>query len=509
MTRPPRRRPAPTSSRARFAVNDRVHVLDEDRGTPVAPGTGDVGLARRHRTDPDRLLQGRSEDRRHVPRPSTGIRYSIPGNYTTVDVDGTIQLLGRGSACINTGGEKVYPEEVNSCSASTPRSPTALVVGVPDERFGEMVVALVVGADGDGSLDEDTLEAWCHGRVSDTSDRAAFCRHHARPLTRRARPTTPVCAHSPPSSSPRLRRACRACPSRSARRRTRRPDPRWPGPRRPRSVRSPRRIGGEDELRCGADRAGWALGRRGRRPEHRWPEGHLRGQGAGRGSRRWHATDHRSARRARDRPRCDGGRGRGRSVVGRLRRRSTGRPGARRVRRRLVRGRVRRGQVHRGRVRRRQVRRRRLRRRRRWRSGRRRRHLGRRRLRRWRWRVGLGWAMAAADASAAAVLPVPVPVPLAARVGRALPRRPGHGGRHLGRSHRGRSRAVVSVRGRDTSAERSERAGGERQGTQPGRRALHTWHGDAPFNELFPSSLVSAARWVDLEPTRENACAAR
>jgi hypothetical protein len=100
----------------------------------------------------------------------------------------------------------------------------------------------------------------------------------------------------------------------------------------------------------------------------------------------------------------------------------------------------------------------------------------------------------AAAASAASVLPVPVPVavPLATRVGRAL---------HTALAAAGAATVAgsltvavpVSVRGGDTGAERSERAGGERQGTQPGRRAPHTWHGDAPFNELVPSFLCRQA----------------
>ena len=72
-----------------------------------------------------------------------GVRYSVPGDYATVDADGTVRLLGRGSACINTGGEKVYPEEVEAELHRHPGVFDCVVVGVPDERFGEQVVALV------------------------------------------------------------------------------------------------------------------------------------------------------------------------------------------------------------------------------------------------------------------------------------------------------------------------------------------------------------------------------
>jgi 3-oxocholest-4-en-26-oate---CoA ligase len=150
---------------ARFAVNDRVRVLDEERGTPVTPGSGDVGLVAV--TGPIPIGYYKDEAKTAATfRTVDGVRYSIPGDYATVDADGTIQLLGRGSACINTGGEKVYPEEVEHVLREHPAVADCLVVGVPDERFGEMVVALVVAAGGDGTLDEAALEAWCRGRVS-------------------------------------------------------------------------------------------------------------------------------------------------------------------------------------------------------------------------------------------------------------------------------------------------------------------------------------------------------
>ena len=97
--------------------------------------------------------------------------------------DGIIQLLGRGSACINTGGEKVYPEEVELLLREHPGVFDCLVVGVPDQRFGEIVVALVVPTARAGA-DEEVLATWCHGRLSgykrpkrfllvDTLDRSA------------------------------------------------------------------------------------------------------------------------------------------------------------------------------------------------------------------------------------------------------------------------------------------------------------------------------------------------
>ena len=80
------------------------------------------------------------------------MRWVLPGDVATVVDDGTIQLLGRGSVCINTGGEKVFPEEVEACVVGHPAVYDVLVVGVPDDRWGQRVAAVVqpvAGADAD------------------------------------------------------------------------------------------------------------------------------------------------------------------------------------------------------------------------------------------------------------------------------------------------------------------------------------------------------------------------
>jgi acyl-CoA synthetase (AMP-forming)/AMP-acid ligase II len=92
-------------------------------------------------------------------------RYSIPGDYASVDPDGTIRLLGRGSACINTGGEKVYPEEVELALRAHPDVFDCVVVGLPDEKWGEMVIALLQANDGQ-ELDVDALRAHCRGSLA-------------------------------------------------------------------------------------------------------------------------------------------------------------------------------------------------------------------------------------------------------------------------------------------------------------------------------------------------------
>jgi 3-oxocholest-4-en-26-oate---CoA ligase len=116
-------------------------VLDDD-GRPIEPGTGGVGrLARsghvplRYHKDPRKTAETFTEIH--------GVRYSIPGDMARVEDDGTITLLGRGSNCINTGGEKVFPEEVEGAVKSHPDVFDVLVVGAPDERFGQRVAAIV------------------------------------------------------------------------------------------------------------------------------------------------------------------------------------------------------------------------------------------------------------------------------------------------------------------------------------------------------------------------------
>jgi acyl-CoA synthetase (AMP-forming)/AMP-acid ligase II len=125
---------------ARFTVNDQTAVLDDD-GTPVVPGSGQTGrLAKK-----GRVPLGYYKDEAKTAATFLtidGVRWVLPGDMATVDADGTVALLGRGSVSINTGGEKVYPEEVESVLKAHPDIEDAVVVGVPDDRWGERVVAI-------------------------------------------------------------------------------------------------------------------------------------------------------------------------------------------------------------------------------------------------------------------------------------------------------------------------------------------------------------------------------
>jgi fatty-acyl-CoA synthase len=131
---------------ARFAVNERIRVITDD-GRDVRPGSGEVGMVAvggrlplGYHNDPDKTAR--------TFRTIDGRRWSVPGDHATVEPDGTIRLLGRGSAKINTGGEKVYPEEVELALRRHPAVADCVVVGVPDARFGETVVAVVAPAAG-------------------------------------------------------------------------------------------------------------------------------------------------------------------------------------------------------------------------------------------------------------------------------------------------------------------------------------------------------------------------
>jgi 3-oxocholest-4-en-26-oate---CoA ligase len=94
-----------------------------------------------------------------------GKRYAVPGDWARVEEDGSITLLGRGNTCVNTGGEKVYPEEVEGALKSHPDVFDSLVIGVPDDRLGQRVAALVQLRAG-AAADQGALQAHVHGLLA-------------------------------------------------------------------------------------------------------------------------------------------------------------------------------------------------------------------------------------------------------------------------------------------------------------------------------------------------------
>jgi acyl-CoA synthetase (AMP-forming)/AMP-acid ligase II len=135
-----------TSTAPRFTVNAQTQVLD-DEGRPVTPGGGAVGRLARKGHVPLGYYKDEAKTKATFVEVD-GERWVLPGDYATVDEDGTVVLLGRGSTSINTGGEKVYPEEVETALMTSPDVADVVVVGVPDERWGERVVAVVKPAAG-------------------------------------------------------------------------------------------------------------------------------------------------------------------------------------------------------------------------------------------------------------------------------------------------------------------------------------------------------------------------
>ena len=143
----------------RFTADDRTTVFDDDL-RPVTPGSGAVGrLATKGRVPVGYYRDAVKSARTFVT--VGGARWALPGDMATIEADGTIRLLGRGAMCINTGGEKVYPEEVEAVLKSHPRIADAVVVGVPDARFGERVAAVLQVVPGASAPDLDEIQAHC------------------------------------------------------------------------------------------------------------------------------------------------------------------------------------------------------------------------------------------------------------------------------------------------------------------------------------------------------------
>src|SRR5215470_4573348 len=133
---------------AKFQLNAMTKVFAED-GSEVQPGSGAVGLLAVGAGSGIPIGYYKDEEKTATTfREIDGVRYSIPGDWATVEADGSITLLGRGSVCINTGGEKVFPEEVEEALKLHPAVEDCTVVGVPDDDWGEIIVAVIsVGSD--------------------------------------------------------------------------------------------------------------------------------------------------------------------------------------------------------------------------------------------------------------------------------------------------------------------------------------------------------------------------
>jgi acyl-CoA synthetase (AMP-forming)/AMP-acid ligase II len=149
--------PGAETKTATFKIGPHSKVLTED-GREVEPGSGEIGLLAVGGHIPVGYYKDPAKSAATF-REYDGTRYSIPGDYATVEPDGTVTLLGRGSVCINSGGEKIYPEEVEEAVKHHPAVHDAIVVGVPHDRFGEAVTAVVSLRPGESANDADIMGA--------------------------------------------------------------------------------------------------------------------------------------------------------------------------------------------------------------------------------------------------------------------------------------------------------------------------------------------------------------
>jgi acyl-CoA synthetase (AMP-forming)/AMP-acid ligase II len=149
--------------RPKFMMDDTSTVFDENL-RPIEPGSGVIGrLARRGRiplgyyNDPEKTAA--------TFITVDGVRWVVPGDLATIESDGLITVFGRGAVCINSGGEKIFPEEVEAALKAHADVLDAVVVGVPDERWGQRVAAIVQPRAG-STLTLEMLEAHCRTRIA-------------------------------------------------------------------------------------------------------------------------------------------------------------------------------------------------------------------------------------------------------------------------------------------------------------------------------------------------------
>lgn len=153
-----------TAPTARFSLGEHARVFTE-AGDEVVPGSGERGLLAvggpipiGYYKDPDKSAA--------TFRTFAGRVWSVPGDWATVETDGTITLLGRGSVCINTAGEKVYPEEVEETLKLHDAVQDCNVVGMPDEKWGQSVTAVVSLVDHAGTVDGSELIEHCKSHLA-------------------------------------------------------------------------------------------------------------------------------------------------------------------------------------------------------------------------------------------------------------------------------------------------------------------------------------------------------
>ncbi|MFL6203829.1 MAG: AMP-binding protein [Acidimicrobiales bacterium] len=154
---------AGSSTTAKFTLGDNTKVITDD-GREVQPGSGETGRVAVGGWQPVGYYKDEAKSAATFIM-FEGKRYSVPGDYATVEADGSLSLLGRGSVCINTGGEKVFPEEVEEVLKTSGAVVDAVAVGIPDEKFGEAITAVVELAPG-APFDEEAIVAHVKDRLA-------------------------------------------------------------------------------------------------------------------------------------------------------------------------------------------------------------------------------------------------------------------------------------------------------------------------------------------------------
>jgi len=149
----------------KFVMSDDTAVLDDDL-RPLAPGDGRIGHLARSGRIPLGYYRDEAKTAATFPTDPDGVRWSVPGDLASIGADGVITVHGRGSASINSGGEKIFPEEVEAAVKAHDDVYDAIVVGLPDERFGERVAAVVRMRDGSAPLSLDALQDHCRTQIA-------------------------------------------------------------------------------------------------------------------------------------------------------------------------------------------------------------------------------------------------------------------------------------------------------------------------------------------------------
>ena len=152
-----------TTETATFSVTEFCKVFSED-DREIAPGSGERGFIARAGCIPVGYYKDEKKSAETF-KTIDGVRYSIPGDWCLVEADGTLTLLGRGSVCINTAGEKVFPEEIEEVLKEHPSVTDALVVGVPDDKWGNAVTG-VVQLNAGANVGEDELRSHVRDRLA-------------------------------------------------------------------------------------------------------------------------------------------------------------------------------------------------------------------------------------------------------------------------------------------------------------------------------------------------------